>query len=255
VTPGVSAHRPSRFPSEAYVLARWGCAVRPLVSASCRAFPLQGVRNLATQGFVGQDSRHHVFFRPGQLSPREDWRSSHPAFIHSCGSFHPGATTRWAFDGPHGMLLSPRPFGSRLAIDPRTSPCVLACLASDMLPREAAHVAKLFQPSDMMALDAGRFQLIKIVGAEISLWFLSAQDVRDDHQDDGASAPGWLSAFLAVEPPGERRLRGSCLACAQCSTPPPLAPPAREGLPVVVAQLEPFASTLLEALADPCPRG
>jgi len=134
---------------------------------------------MATRCFVEKDSRRHVFFRPGQLCPLEDLRSSNPAFIHSCGSFHPRTTTRSSFDGPPGMLLSPPSFDMRSAIDPRTSPCVLACSASDSLPREAAHVAKLLQAMDVMALDASGIQFVKIVGSQVFILLFIANDVVD----------------------------------------------------------------------------
>ena len=127
---------------------------------------------MATRCFVEKDSRRHVFFRPGQLCPLEDLRSSNPAFIHSCGSFHPRTTTRSSFDGPPGMLLSPPSFDMRSAIDPRTSPCVLACSASDSLPREAAHVAELFQTGDMVTLNTSLVLLIKVTSSQVGIGFL-----------------------------------------------------------------------------------
>ena len=127
---------------------------------------------MATRCFVEKDSRRHVFFRPGQLCPLEDLRSSNPAFIHSCGSFHPRTTTRSSFDGPPGMLLSPPSFDMRSAIDPRTSPCVLACSASDSLPREAAHIAELFETVDMVTLDACPILLVKVIGSQVGIGFL-----------------------------------------------------------------------------------
>ena len=80
----------------------------------------------------------------------------------------------FVFDGPHGLLLSPPSFEVRSAIDPRTSPCVLACSASDTLPREAAHVAELFQAMEMVTLDACPILVIKIVSSQVAVRFLGS---------------------------------------------------------------------------------